>query len=513
MRFKGTINIDGTGAISNTTEGGTTNGFPTSCEVGDTYKISGNSQGSSSYIAGEPVSTGDMVICIKAGSGASLNNSQYWTVVQDNVEHLITYTLNGTAYKLYAQTGSDITLFAPATAGTTGQVLVSKGSGNAPGWVNQNTLVVAKAGKVAYALVKSTGITMINQGSAENSYDGSKTITIGLANATTSTIGGVIVDDGTHSEAYNASTNTSNTPYPTISVSSGEIYLTKQNIINALGFTPGNSTVNISKVVVASAADVNTNTTSATANPYVNIVASDNSILGSFRINGSGKIGVKSAANSAALTISLAEADSSNYGGIKIGYTTSGKNYAVQLSGGKAYVNVPWVSDVFTASNNGLAPAASAANKSESAAASTTYLLGADAKWYKLPSSAFQGDKRIVKANGTTIIAANSGNALDIIAGNHLNIAAAQSSGSYTGAVTFDVVWRDIQVHTVSGSSISQNVASIGSNDPLVFENSESVFMLGEEITVGSGANATKKTVVRSYITWYNLDTGEYEII
>lgn len=35
-------------------------------------------------------------------------------------------------------------------------------------------------------------------------------------------------------------------------------------------------------------------------------------------------------------------ATSSSYGGIQIGYTTSGKNYAVELSNGKAYVNVPW---------------------------------------------------------------------------------------------------------------------------------------------------------------------------
>lgn len=39
---------------------------------------------------------------------------------------------------------------------------------------------------------------------------------------------------------------------------------------------------------------------------------------------------------------SIPAATSSTYGGIQIGYTTSGKNYAVQLSNGKAYVNVPW---------------------------------------------------------------------------------------------------------------------------------------------------------------------------
>lgn len=39
---------------------------------------------------------------------------------------------------------------------------------------------------------------------------------------------------------------------------------------------------------------------------------------------------------------SIPAATSNAYGGIQIGYSTSGKNYAVQLSNGKAYVNVPW---------------------------------------------------------------------------------------------------------------------------------------------------------------------------
>lgn len=101
MRFKGKINIDGSGNITTITDAGTTNGFPTSCEVGDTYKVNGATVGTSSQIAGEPVNTGDLVICIKDGTG-SINTGEYWTIVQDNVEHLITYTLNGTAFKLYA---------------------------------------------------------------------------------------------------------------------------------------------------------------------------------------------------------------------------------------------------------------------------------------------------------------------------------------------------------------------------------------------------------------------------
>lgn len=46
--------------------------------------------------------------------------------------------------------------------------------------------------------------------------------------------------------------------------------------------------------------------------------------------------------NDSGFLTSVPAATSSSYGGIQIGYTTSGKNYAVQLSDGKAYVNVPW---------------------------------------------------------------------------------------------------------------------------------------------------------------------------
>ena len=506
MRYKGTISVDLSDKITHNTSGTSVSGFPTSCEVGDTYKVTGTTN---KTLANQNVNSGDMLICIKDGSGSAINTSEYWTVVQSNVENLITYNLNGTAFYLYSSEGRNIKLYAPTTEGTAGQVLISAGSGKSPTWVNANTLVVAQAGKVTNALSKGSGLSFKAQGVETASYNGSATVTIALLPATSSTIGGVIIDGGTNSEAYKASTNTSGTAYPTISANStGEIYLSKQNIINALGFTPEGSSKGIAKVIVGSAATSNTNTTAATANPYINIVANDNSILGSYRISGSGKISVNSTANSAALTVSLGVADSSNYGGIKIGYATSGKNYAVQLSDGKAFVNVPWVSDVFTASANGLAPAASDANKS-TAVTSATYLLGADAKWHKLPASAFQSDRRIVQLGGTTVISASSGNALNIIAGKHVSISAEQASSAYTGKLTFDAIWRDIQVHLISGSTIGSSVSTIGDNDPLVFDNSESVFMLGEQVTSGS----TKKTVIKSYITWYNMDTGEYEIV
>lgn len=48
---------------------------------------------------------------------------------------------------------------------------------------------------------------------------------------------------------------------------------------------------------------------------------------------------------------SIPAATSSTYGGIQIGYTTSGRNYAVQLSNGKAYVYVPWTDSLPTATS------------------------------------------------------------------------------------------------------------------------------------------------------------------
>ena len=48
------------------------------------------------------------------------------------------------------------------------------------------------------------------------------------------------------------------------------------------------------------------------------------------------------------------EATNSALGLIKIGYTESGKNYPVELSDGKAFVNVPWVNTTYTVGDGGL---------------------------------------------------------------------------------------------------------------------------------------------------------------
>lgn len=98
-------------------------------------------------------------------------------------------------------------------------------------------------------------------------------------------------------------------------------------------------------------------------------------------------------------------------GGIKVGYTTSGKNYKVQLdSSGNAYVNVPWTDTNTTYTNMGAA-SASAAGKAglvpaPAAGAQAKYLRG-DGTWvvptnttYGLASTTDNGLLR--QLNGST---------------------------------------------------------------------------------------------------------------
>ena len=97
-------------------------------------------------------------------------------------------------------------------------------------------------------------------------------------------------------------------------------------------------------------------------------------------------------------TYTLPTASATVLGGIKIGYTNSGKNYAVVLdTNGKAYVNVPWTDNnttysVFSATVNGLVPMASDANKSTAETAVGNYYLCADGKFRQLPANAFKND-------------------------------------------------------------------------------------------------------------------------
>lgn len=216
MRYKGTITYSNGNYTTHTVAGVKVQGFPTKCEVGDTYRVT--SQGT---YAGQTCSAGDLLICIQDGTGSSLNTAAYWTAVEANINGQVKHTVNGTSIYVYSNSTNTFTIYAPTTSGTQGQVLLSNGS-SAPIWAAQSTLVVGEAKKVSKALSLGAGLTF---GASGATYNGSVARTVSLVAATTTTIGGVIVDKD--------STN------KTISVTSaGSIYLTKQNVINALGYDP-----------------------------------------------------------------------------------------------------------------------------------------------------------------------------------------------------------------------------------------------------------------------------------
>ena len=216
MRYKGTITYSNGNYTTHTVAGVKVQGFPTKCEVGDTYRVT--SQGT---YAGQTCSAGDLLICIQDGTGSGLNTAAYWTAVEANINGQVKHTVNGTSIYVYSNSTNTFTIYAPTTSGTQGQVLLSNGS-SAPVWAAQSTLVVGEAKKVSNALSLGVGLTF---GASGATYDGSVARTVSLVAATTTTIGGVIVDKD--------STN------KTISVTSaGSIYLTKQNVINALGYDP-----------------------------------------------------------------------------------------------------------------------------------------------------------------------------------------------------------------------------------------------------------------------------------
>lgn len=216
MRYKGTITYSNGSYTTHTVAGVEVQGFPTKCEVGDTYRVT--SQGT---YAGQTCSAGDLLICIQDGTGSGLNTAAYWTAVEANINGQVKHTVNGTSIYVYSNSTNTFTIYAPTTGGTQGQVLLSKGSA-APTWAAQSTLVVGEAKKVSNALSLGAGLTF---GTAGVTYNGSAARTISLVAATTTTIGGVIVDQDSKNK--------------TISVTSaGSIYLTKQNVINALGYDP-----------------------------------------------------------------------------------------------------------------------------------------------------------------------------------------------------------------------------------------------------------------------------------
>ena len=472
MRYKGTITYSNGNYTTHTAAGVEVQGFPTKCEIGDTYRVT-----SSGTYAGQTCSAGDLLICIKDGTGSSLNTAAYWTAVEANINGQVKHTVNGTSIYVYSNSTNTFTIYAPTTGGTQGQVLLSNGD-SAPTWAAQSALVVGEAKKVTNALSVGAGLTF---GTAGATYNGSAARTISLSPATVSSLGGVYVDKDNTNKTISVTT-------------AGSIYLTQANVINALGYTPGNAASEKTySTIIASSATGTTAVTAATANPYINLLqlqGGTNTVVSSFQIKGSGKISVSGQTD---LTISLGVADSSNYGGIKIGYTTSGRNYAVQLLDGKAYVNVPWTTPgLATATADGLVPKFDALGTGSIDANSwvLSKLSNGTYDWFKLPANAFLNTNtwRDIKVNGTQLLgtATNTGSL------NFKGSGKTTVSGS-SGTITITSTWRPV---TIGGTSINDNTLNfIPSGD--VYLKTDSTDDGIQDISFG--------------ISWYNISTNKYE--
>lgn len=183
--------------------------LPTEWEAGDTYRIGipGNYFGSIGEV-------GDLLICVTTGNTESENYQRHWTVVQRNIDGVLTVKVNGANLPLYTNNGelvgNSYDIYGPKSGGSQNQILVGAlSTSGAPEWASVEGLTISG-----------------NQNSRK----------ITLNKASSDTLGGVSIDG-----LGNYTSGGKVTSGDTISITNtGAIYLTPTNIANALGFMPTN---------------------------------------------------------------------------------------------------------------------------------------------------------------------------------------------------------------------------------------------------------------------------------
>lgn len=397
MRFKGTIGINteynGTSDTKKYLINDTKSDIPLA-QVGDTYRVtkSGNYEGFT-------CEAGDLLMCIVAGSETKVAE---WTIAQTNINGTVDYIINNVVHKIYTNDTKGLTIYAPVKSGSAGQFLVSGGLDNIPTWASPNDLTVGIAKKVANALSNGSGI-------AQFSYDGSAVTKINLSPATTSTIGGVIIDNGGTDKK------------PTISVTNtGKIYLTATNVRNALGYDPVG--VNNWRPVYVDGKELQGNATD------------------------SGNLSIK---HGLGIILTTPQGTKDIVFSANTTYTTEGKNYKVEAdeTTGGLYVNVPWSNTTYgvvTNTQDGLAP--KVVNTNTSTIGQTFYLLAssdgkAKPSWYKLPTNAFTNTWRTIKLGDTSI----GDKTLNIEASGDIYVSKAETDD--TVSINFGISWYNLDTN------------------------------------------------------------------
>lgn len=574
--------------------------YPTVAEKGDTYRI----QRGGTY-AGKTVEAGDLVICIEDDlTGAdNINSLNNWVVIQGNINGYVEHTVNGTGYRVYSPNIAEEAVFdiyAPKTGGTEGYVLVAVDSDATPVWKHASTLVddlvsqgfkndivkdvaITTDGKLqitnyanSVTTKELTGRWGINiSGSAhqvdnpltlgtglrfdsETEYNGSVARQIILKPATGSAIGGVLIDNlGNHG-------GLKKTEGDTISVTeNGNIYLTDQNIYNALGYKPGNTAAVFAYANILTNSSASYTPTNA-VNPFFNLTAaaedgSSTKVASSLQFTGTN--GIKVSGTGSVLNFDLLVATSDSKGGIKLGYEGSDatRKYAVQLDENeRAFVEVQWkdesyafsaidvisgstktleaaqVGDKFSLiAGNGMTLDADSATKKITIhnnyweVVNTTNEMGYAPKlittntnkitaghymlafkngdtnpsWYSLPITALSDSWRAIKVNGVQVL--------------DNTVRTDEATGAITGLAVDFVQGGKTEIKNAGNGKIgiSSTWRDIKVNGTEIGEDASFGIVSTNEITIAQTKNTDTEYELGFKILWTNLSTGLQEMI
>lgn len=313
MIFKGTLGT-----------GGTVTSLPNSHEAGWTYKVI-----TAGTYAGQVCEIGDMIVCITDGTAA---NNAHWTVIQTNTD--------GAVIGPSSSTDGNIVLF----DGTTGKII--KNSTYSP-----SSFAAASHG---------THVTTATVQSA---------LSINTSSGSTSKC---LTEKGTFVAFNNYShpTGDGNLHVPATGASNNGKFLKAGSTAGSASWSDlpaaSDSVAGITKVGAsggAAAYSHGTHVTTSTVQSALSINTSSGSTSKCLTEKGT----FESFNN-----YSLPLAANGTRGGIQIGYSESGTNYAVKLSSEKAYVSVPWTDTKVTSSSNHYSPTtASGSDKTASASGAT----------------------------------------------------------------------------------------------------------------------------------------------
>lgn len=338
--------------------GGTITTLPSNAKVGDMYIA----------ITGAPSING---IIVEAGDFIVYQGDGKWNVVQTNLDYT-TVSINGTDYRFAISGNAPEGFYAPKSLGSANQILALNANKEFT-WINRSEIFGGTADKVSNALTIGSGLIGIETGTSTttNTFDGSKKVTVNLStvhnneisitgnktvngtNGTKVYIPNITVDTYGRVSALTSTTLTlQNTTYGIATSTTAGLVVPKYTTNGTVtyGTSPGYGNISVLASNVANRyyGIIADSTGGLFVNvPWTTITEGTVSIVGITSPSGytvTPEVKLNNDITLTATGVTIPKATKDTFGVIKVGYTTSEKNYAVQLdTNGKAYVNVPWI--------------------------------------------------------------------------------------------------------------------------------------------------------------------------